>query len=299
MDNGFELYPAPIWSRNYPRVAAVVGVLVLAAGAYVVVLDVRKGEWLPAVSVGMLCLVLGIGGLGIGAMNGTMQRNFRAIRVRPADAGTPYAADAQLWVAAPRALPPTLNFAAALFTVGALVVFVTGLLQLTGIMPRLDEDGTIRSLGTGLVVMLLFMVVAGALTVVNTRTAWYSSRFCARPRGVLIGQHTVTLRKKDRAITVPWHHVREVVPLTSKDPSTLPGVGLLLPPGSGLSDDMLVIPLTGYGVPPDAVFTALRWYHAHPADRAELAGPSARARMDEWRRTAITERRRFTPRRPY
>jgi hypothetical protein len=97
----------------------------------------------------MLCLVLGIGGLGIGAMNGTMQRNFRAIRVRPADAGTPYAVDAQLWVTAPRALPPTLNIAAALFTVGAFVVVVTGLLQLTGIMPRLDEDGTVRSLGTG------------------------------------------------------------------------------------------------------------------------------------------------------
>lgn len=123
------------------------------------------------------------------------------------------------------------------------------------------------------------------------------------PRGVLIGQHTVTLRTKDRAITVPWQHVREVVAPTREDPSALPLVALLLPPGSGLPGDMLVIPLTGYGVPPDAVFTALRWYHTHPGDRAELAGPSAEARMDQWRRTAVTERKQVErhrqPRRPY
>jgi hypothetical protein len=298
MDNGFERYPAALGERTYPRLAAVVGVLVLAAGAYVVVLDLQKEEVLVAVGVGWLCLVLGLGGLGIGTMHTATQRRFRATRVRAADAGTPYAVDHQLWVASPRTLPVPLLITTALFTLGIVAVFAAGLLQLIGVMPRGNSNGTIGSLVTALLGTAFFGAVGGALTVANLRAVWYGNRLCPRPRGVLIGEHTVTLREKGSTITVPWQHVRQVVPITAEGHPATARIGLVLRRGSGLDGDMLAVPATGYGVPPDAVFTALRWYHAHPSERMELADRTARTRLDEWRRDAITARRRRTPRRP-
>ncbi|MBC9928228.1 MULTISPECIES: hypothetical protein [unclassified Leucobacter] len=43
----------------------------------------------------------------------------------------------------------------------------------------------------------------------------------------------------------------------------------------------------GYTVPTDSLFTALRWYHAHPEERRELGRVEGQRRIEGWRKDAL------------
>lgn len=175
-------------------------------------------------------------------------------------------------------------------TLGLIAVAVSGVLQLLGIMPL---QNTQTGIG-GVVIATILTGLIGALC------TWLSAQlilrrvrdgsFGTRPSGVALGETSVAVRMPGIDLEIPWDRVLSVEPhvvIGGNARNSITMIKLQLARGSGLTGDAQMLAATGYRVPSDALYTALRWYSTHPEARWELGRIEGQRRLEGWRLDAI------------
>lgn len=182
-----------------------------------------------------------------------------------------------------------------LASLGAAGAAVYAGLQLFRAVPIANE----RSGDGGLLLGMIGMAV------IALGTGWVSSLLIgrwirngtvgARPSGVALGEHGVVVRVPGRDAEIPWAEIRSVsvkVMQTSgrRGGAELPLIELARDPQAPPAERVQMIAASGYRVPGDALYTALRWYHAHPQARWELGRIEGERRLEGWRQAALEMR---------
>ncbi|RGE18820.1 hypothetical protein [Leucobacter sp. wl10] len=288
MTDGFERYPER-GKKKYPTVQAmIVGILILALGVYASVGSAREGEWLTAAGTVWLALTLGLGGVGIGLMGRPARAPFRFLNAVVMTRAERAPVDSWVHVAPTKALPWPLLLGNVLFTLGMCVGLVFAALQLIGTIPRLNAETTPAALLIAIVACLLFAVVSGALAYLNVARKWRNGRFGARPSGVALGEKTVSIRMPGRDSEITWEYIRTVRPeIIGSHRRPTAAIRLELDPAAGVPGNVQMLAAEGYTVPIDALYSALRWYAAHPGARRELGRTEGERRIEGWRRDAL------------
>ncbi|MBL3687694.1 hypothetical protein D3248_12130 [Leucobacter zeae] len=288
MTEGFERYPER-GKRRYPtKQAMAVGVLAIAAGAFVSARAAAAGEPVTAAGTAWFALTIGLGGIGIGRMGAPARSRFRFLNSVVMTRAERAPVDSWVHVAPTRSLPWPLLLGNLLFTLGMGAALVCAVLQLVGAMPRLNPDTTTVAYLIAIAGCLVFAAVSGALAYLTAARKWRSGRFGARPSGVALGERTVSIRMPGRDGEIAWEHIRSVRPEIlngSRRPMAM--IRLELDPAAGVAGNAQLLAAEGYTVPIDALYSALRWYRAHPADRRELGRTEGQRRIEGWRRDAL------------
>ena len=288
MTEGFERYPER-GKKRYPTVqATIVGILVLALGAYACIGTAREGEWIKASGTAWFALVLGLGGIGIGRMGRPDRARFRLLNAVVMTRAERAPADSWVHVAPTKALPWPFVLGIALFALGMCTALVFAVLQLIGVVPRLNPDTTIPALVIAVAGCLLFAAASGALAYLSLARKWRSGRFGARPSGVALGETAVSIRMPGRDGEIAWEHIRAVRPeIISGHRRPISMIRLDLARAAGVQGNAQMLAAEGYTVPVDALYSALRWYAAHPDARWELGRIEGERRIEGWRRDAL------------
>lgn len=285
MVEGFERYGRGMGARRYPWLTVPIGILVLIWGGYVVVTNALEGDWLVAIGVGWFSLALGLGGIGVGFANRADVQDFvlrDAAAWADSDEPPP---DARVHLARMRALPYPLVVCAALFALGMALISATALLQLLGLVPRAADDvstGTLLLAAAGSAVLA---GIGGWLARQHATRKWRGGALSRRPEGVALGEREVLVRVPGYDAEIAWAHILAVRPDAIRD-GMAPVFRLELSPEAGIRGDAQLIPAGGYSVPTDALYSALRWYRAHPEARHELGREAGGRRLADWCRLA-------------
>lgn len=198
-------------------------------------------------------------------------------------------ADSWVHLAPTRRLGGSTIVAFAWFSLGATAVFIAGFGQLFGVFPKQNEDaGSIE------------LVIAGVLALAAACVGWWvtwlmysrnarSETVGRRLSGLALGRNGVAVHVPGRDLEVPWTSITSVetkVLDLSRD-SSVPMIVISYRVDEGRPDGVQYVPIDTLDVPPDAAFTALRWYWSHPAARTELGRVEARRRLEAWRHAAL------------
>lgn len=175
------------------------------------------------------------------------------------------------------------------FSLGATAVFVAGVGQLVAVIPKQNEDA-------GSIELVIAGVLALAAAVVGWWITWLmysrnarSETVGRRLSGLALGRNGVAVHVPGRDLEVPWTSITSVeskVLDLSRD-SSVPMIVVTYREDEGRPDGVQYVPIDSLDVPPDAAFTALRWYWSNPAARTELGRVDARRRLEAWRRVAL------------
>jgi len=180
----------------------------------------------------------------------------------------------------------------ALASIGSVAVAVYGLLQLIGVLPIANSDGGTGGLILGTSGMALFAAGAGWVAALMIGRTVRSGGVGARPSGIALGEHGVVVRVPGRDAEIPWAEIRSVTARLSamggrRSRAELPLIELARDPAAPVSERVQFVVANGCRVPGDALYTALRWYHAHPEARWELGRVEGERRLEGWRQQAL------------
>lgn len=142
--------------------------------------------------------------------------------------------------------------------------------------------------GAGILLLLLVplllgalvFVLAGGLAVVSV--ARHRS-FARIPMGFSLGRSGVTQHFLDDTTFVPWDDIRAVRADTAAPDARTGYAAALVHVDTAAAQDVLTSDLADAKQHPFLLYTALRHYAEHPADRAELSTTFGQRRMVAWR----------------
>lgn len=198
------------------------------------------------------------------------------------------------WVHLAQTLRPplwgTLFFVLA--TLGAASAAVFAALRLFGVVRLADEPASDGGLLLGMIAMTAIAVGCGWVARLMVWRWVRNGTVGARPSGVALGAHGVAVRVPGRDVEIPWTEIRGIAPRVRRIGSgmgerELPIIEIARDPDAPVADRVQLIVASGYQVPGDALFTALRWYHGHLDARWELGRVEGERRLEGWRRGAL------------
>lgn len=299
MTEGFERFPFPgrrgadrggTTATGFSSIGAkLFGAFLLLLGVLSTAQQLGQGQTLRAILAANICTVLALLAFGV-APQRTPKRSFRFLNSVVLTRAEQPPADSWVHVAPTRALGLPLTIGIVWGTLGLLAAAVAALLQLLGVTPRLNKDAGTDGLILGL--LLLLALSAGGVFI-SWLLIWRRIRdgsFGTRPSGVTLGQSGVAVRVPGRDVEIAWGQIVSVTPQVAAGRSNRHSVAMIklqLARGSGLASDAQMLSAEGYQVPSDALYSALRWYHAHPQSRWELGRVEAQRRLEGWRLDAI------------
>lgn len=289
MSDGFERYPHPSASSYPTRLGPLAGVFFLALCGWSAWTNYREGDLFVAGAMVLTGLIIGLGGIGFGFMGKRPRGRFRFINAVVMTRAERAPVDSWVHVAPTRPLPWPLLICNALFTLAMLAALVLGVLQLVGAMPRMNPDTTTGAFLIALLIVLAFAAASGFLAYLNFARRWRNGRFGARPSGVALGERTVSVRVPGRDAEILWEHIVSAEPvLMPGRRNPVPMIRLSVSAAAGIAGHVQLLNADGYTVPTDALYSALRWYLAHPeARRRELGRTEGVERIEGWRLDAL------------
>lgn len=298
MTEGFERFPFPgrrgtgagSSTAGFGRVGAVLfGAFLLMLGGLSVAQQLRDGNGLGAILAANVCGVLAMFAFGI-APQRPPQRSFRFLNSVVLTRAERRPADSWVHVAPTRALRLPLAIGFTWFSLGLLVAAACALLQLVGVLPKLNQET-----GTGglALALLLLVPISAACIWISWLIVWRRIRngsFGTRPSGIALGPSGIAVRVPGRDVEIAWGQIISVTPQVASNGEARHSIAMIqlqLANGSGLAGDKQMLAAEGYQVPSDALYTALRWYYAHPEARWELGRVEGQHRLEGWRLDAI------------
>lgn len=296
MTEGFERYPFP--QRHASQAAKggatkggaiTMAVVFGAVGVTTIVQHLAKGELLFSFLAFNVLGVLLLLAFGV-VPERDPRRSFRYINAAVLTRAERPTADSWVHLAATRAgrLPLLLGFVwGTLVLVGAAVF---GVLQLIGIVPLQNEGSGFGGVVIGTVLLVLFGALCTWLSVLLVGRRVRNGSFGTRPSGVALGQSGIAVRMPGIDVEIPWDRIVSIEPQVATAGNTrspVTWIKLQLDRGSGFAGDVQMLAATGYKVPSDALYTALRWYRAHPGARWELGRIEGQRRLEGWRLDAL------------
>lgn len=195
------------------------------------------------------------------------------------------------WVhLAPTLRPPLLGLLFfVLATLGAAYACVFAALQLFEVIPIVSASTSNGGLALGMVAMALIACGTGWVASLMIGRWLRASSYGRRPSGVALGESGVIVRVPGRDAEIPWTGIASITPeVVTMRRQPLPLIRLTLTPDQPERVQMLTA--EGYAVPTDALYTALRWYHARPDARWELGRVEGERRIEGWRQAALAMR---------
>lgn len=291
MSAGFERFPF----RQHPRTGftrggtITLGTLFALAGAGLAVGNLRDGEIAQAVIVTNVMGVFSL--LTFGVYPPSLPRGrFRTLNSVVMTRAERPPMDSWVHLAPTRALRTTLTVGFAWGSLGVLSIAAVGVLQLTGVLPWIGDR---TSLGKVIFATILSLLIGGICAWFSGLLIWRHIRngsFGTRPSGIALGATAVAVRVPGRDVEIPWARIASVsaeeAPLGRRGES-IPMIRLRLVHGGESSGEQMLAG-QGYKVPTDALYTALRWYQAHPEMRGELGRVEGERRLEAWRVDALT-----------
>lgn len=287
----YDLSPS-VWRRGVLPWAVLVVVASVALAGLVVAF--RKGDWAQVVGTVMffgpvICFVL-----SMPERRDRAAGSFRLVAPE-ADGTDPAPIDDWLHVAGLR-LPRRVQIVAMGWaSLGLVCVTIAATAQLLGLVPRWNPDTTTAQLVIAVVLCLafssLFVWVTWAL-VARRRTSVTDGRGSV---GVGLGEHAVRVDVPGRRVNLRWDDIVEIEathqqPNRPRFPGERPQLHMIrIQSNDALpkSQQVQLIAVTTCQVPVQALWTALRWYHAHPQARWELGRAEGTARLERWCRAAV------------
>lgn len=305
--DGFEPFPwAPVEPTFSAWKAVALGAGAAVLGALLTAQKLSEGEHVHAL---LTVLVFGFFSLiGFGLIPQRHPRgSFRYINATVMTRAERPTADSWVHLAPtrPARLPLLIAGTEATLALSALVVYIV--LVLLGLAPLLNEDTGEGGYLLALVPVALLAVASGWVTALMIGRRIRGGSFGTRPSGVALGETSVTVRVPGRDVEIPWTQIKSVTARRTAVGTDLPGsvllprrhrgenldlIRLALLPGGEVTSREQWLAADGYSVPRDAVYTALRWYHAHPEARWELGRVEGERRIEGWRRRALAAARR-------
>ena len=96
------------------------------------------------------------------------------------------------------------------------------------------------------------------------------------------------MRVPGRNAEIPWAAIIgiEARAMPMARGATIPVIQLRLTAHSVIPGDLQYVAVEGLTVPPGVVYTALRWYFAHPEARWELSRSEGQRRLEGWSQSA-------------
>lgn len=296
LEAGYEKYPYP--DKLYPPQLYWGGPFFALAGGYAAYTNIADGQLLTGLGILGFCLMLALICVGIPSMNRGGRSSFRYLNAVVLTRAERAPIDSWVHLAQTRAFNGWLLSGLGLAAIGSAGVFVVAILQLLGVVPKLNEQSTLMS-------FLVATLLAGALAVVMTLITslhiarrWRNGRFGARPSGIVLGERSISVRVPGRDAELLWDDVVSVRAYIGANPGRhgsessrgskmIPLIEIITLPNIGGRQSMQMLVAHGQTVPTDALYTALRWYHAHPESRWELGRIEGERRLEGWRRIAI------------
>lgn len=267
-----------IWFGIFASVLAVVGPIG----------ELNKGETLHAVLFFYCSATVALLAFGV-VPQGEPRGSFRylsSIVMTRADRPT---ADSWVHLAPTRAARPLLLVAFAAIVLGLLALSVSAAMQALGIIPRANSNATTLALSFGAVVAGLLGILGVWLLLLMIGRRLRNGSFGTRPSGVALGQTSVAVRVPGRDVEIPWTQIAGVDPkrILVKDEQEMRLIQISLNRKGPIPDRVQMLPAENYQVPTDALYTALRWYHAHPEARWELGRVEGERRLQGWCAQAV------------
>lgn len=281
---GFERYPlrkhlAPTWRNT--GLPVLMGVLSVILGLPLSIRLFITGDW------GSGLLFAGVAGLGMLVSAGSVWRrprrrgSFHAVEPAKLEIVDDSASSVQLASVRPPALPMRIVFVLA--ALAGLVLSGAALGQVTGLLPQLNAQ-------TSPVQFVIAAVLGLGITAFFGRSAWSSFQQRARqdptgprPVGIALGSSGVAIRVAGGNVDIGWNTIADIDGhlIQPSRGRPVPMIRLKVRDASGRRRDHL-LPAENLAVPADAMYTALRWYAAHPKSRWELGRPEGARRLNEW-----------------
>ncbi|MCA0380186.1 MAG: hypothetical protein LCH36_12280 [Actinobacteria bacterium] len=299
MTEGFERFPFS--GRRTAGGSTVTGfsrVGAISFGAFLVFLgllsaagQLAQGETLRAILATNVCGVLAMLAFGV-APQRSPRRSFRFLNSVVLTRAERSPADSWVHVAPTRALGLPLTIGIVWGTLGLIAAAVVAVLQLLGVTPRLNEDASTAALILGLLLLLVFAAGGAFFSWLLIWRRIRNGSFGTRPSGVTLGPSGVAVRVPGRDVEIAWGQILSITPQVASSGRSGLSVGMIklqLTRGSGISSDQQMLAAEGYQVPSDALFTALRWYQAHPEARWELGRVEGQRRLEGWRLDATLD----------
>lgn len=289
MTEGFERHPHARRRTSRHSAWRPLGAFALAAVCVPsVATNFADGNATVASIVAVIAVVLALVGLGFLRMQRPARAQFRYINAVVMTHAEQPPIDSWVHLAPIRPLPWPLLVSGVVFTLGMCGGAIFGVLQLAGVLPRLNPDSTVPVLVFASAVAAVIAAVSAWLTYLSVAQRWRNGRFGARPSGIALGEHTVSVRVPGRDAEIRWEDIGAVRPVTvtAKD-ADIPMIRLELARGADIPGNVQMLPGDTYTVPGDALFTALRWYQAHPESRWELGRVEGERRIAGWRLDAL------------
>lgn len=303
MTVGFERFPFEPMKPTFSRWTAVaVAVVAAIMGTLQSLRALGEGDTLKAVLTATIFGVFTLIGLGIVPLS-KPRGSFRYINATVMTKAEKPTADSWVHLAPARGVRLSLILAGAVTTVASWAVIVFIVLVLLGYAERVNpEDTTEGGYLLALVPFLGFSALATWITSLQIARRIRNSGFGERPAGLALGETTVTIRVPGQEVEIPWDQIVSVQPKRIASLSETGGSVLLNRRGRGDHLDLIRMTLQpggditvseqwcsadGYTVPKDALYTALRFYHAHPEHRWELGRVEGERRLEGWHRRAL------------
>lgn len=292
MTEGFERFPHPAQRSGvgFTRAGAYIfDVVLVLIGCVSLAQQLQDGSTLRAILSVNVCGVLAMFAFGI-APQRTPKRSFRFLNSVVLTRAEQRPADSWVHVAPTRALRLPLTIGIVWATIGLIAALIAALLQLIGVTPVLNTD-------TGKGGLILGSIVLVPLTLGGAYLSWLlvwrrirNGSFGTRPSGVTLGSSGIAVRVPGRDVELTWGQILSATPEVISRASSQQSISMItlkLAGGSGIAGDVQRLSAEGYQVPGDALYTALRWYHAHPDKRWELGRIEGQQRLEGWRLDAI------------
>lgn len=174
-------------------------------------------------------------------------------------------------------------------SLGATIVTLSSLAQLTGLMPVLNGDSGVGGLILGGMISCLAAVGLWWVTALMLSRNARHGTVGRRLSGIALGRTAVAVHVPGRDLEIPWTAITRILPSRLKigRDANVPVILFWLDPDSGVPGGRQYAPIESIAVPPDALYTALRWYLAHPESRWELGRTEGAHRLDAWHRDAL------------
>lgn len=174
-------------------------------------------------------------------------------------------------------------------SLGASATVLSALAQLTGLMAIQNEESGVGGLVLGGTVSLFAAIGLWRVTALMLSRNARHGTVGRRPSGIALGRTAVAVHVPGRDVEIPWTAITRIQPSRLKigRDANVPVILFWLNPDSTVPGGRQFVPIESIGVPPDALYTALRWYLAHPESRWELGRTEGAHRLDAWHRDAL------------
>lgn len=305
LGGGFQRFPwepvKPTFSKNS---AILFGVGALVVGALLAGKYAREAQWLEFGLSLTLCVIFALFGFGL-VPQGAPRASFRYINATVMTRAEKPTADSWVHVAPTRGARVPMLCAWALAGLFMAATACYAMLVVVGAAQPLNPDTSAGGY------LLAFIATAAISVLCLWIAALFIGRrirngsFGTRPSGIALGETSVMVNVPGRELEIPWNQIKSVTaervgPDAARHASRTPLprrsrgenfdlIRLMLHPGGAITERELLLSARGYTVPTDALYSALRWYHAHPEARAELGRIEGERRIEAWRRLALDQ----------